>query len=133
MSDKYEMNLSWHIGVGGIDEVTKSKRYISRGLVYVPELNSFEFMSKVGGFAPRGAYFANSEANVAMKSDNPKLHIANKDNGTVELLIGLGYGRENTPHNKVFYNGNHDPVWNSQSRRWGLRQTYRKKIITQQV
>ena len=71
--------------------------------------------------------------NVAMKSSNPKLHIANKDNGTVELLIGLGYGLEHTPHNKVFYNENHDPVWNPNSKRWGLRKTYRKKIITHQV
>lgn len=87
MSDKYEMNLSWHIGVGGIDEVTKSKRYISRGLVYVPELNSFEFMSKVGGFAPRGAYFANSEANVAMKSDINNSSISNSvSNGTAATV-----------------------------------------------
>ena len=69
MSDEYGMDLSWHIGVGGMDQVTKSKRFLSKGLAYMPELESFRVIYKVGGFAPRGAYFANGEANLAMKDN----------------------------------------------------------------
>ena len=71
--------------------------------------------------------------NIAMKSDNPKLHIANKDNGTVELIIGVGYGLKDIPHNKVYYGNTYDPVWNPNSRKWDLRQTYRKKIHVNQI
>ena len=71
--------------------------------------------------------------NIAMKSDDPKLHIANKDNGTVELIIGVGYGLKDIPHNKVYYGNTYDPVWNPNSRKWDLRQTYRKKIHVDQI
>jgi len=71
--------------------------------------------------------------NIVAHSDNPKLHIANKKNGVTELIVGIGYGKENQPHNKVFYEHNRDPIWNPDARKWGLRQTYRKKILTDQV
>lgn len=69
MAEYNNIDLSWHIGVGGIDLATKSKRFLSKALIYMPELESFEFRHKVGGFAPRGAYFANRQANLAMSSD----------------------------------------------------------------
>ncbi len=67
MSENYSMDLSWHIGVGGIDIMTKSKRFLSKGLAYLSEIQSFELIHKVGGFAPRGAYFESSKANLAMR------------------------------------------------------------------
>ena len=69
MAEYSGMDLSWHIGLGGIDKGTKSKRFLSKAMIYIPELQSFEFRHKVGGFAPRGAYFANKQANLAMNSD----------------------------------------------------------------
>ena len=69
MAEYSGIDLSWHIGLGGIDQGTKSKRFLSKAMIYMPEIQSFEFRHKVGGFAPRGAYFANKQASLAMKSD----------------------------------------------------------------
>lgn len=73
MSEKYNMNLSWHIGLGGLDYHTKSRRMLFKGESYVPDLQSFKSIYRVGGFAPRGAYFSTSQANEAMGKDVGKL------------------------------------------------------------
>ena len=66
ISEAYGMDLDWHMGTGGVDARTKSKRYLSKGTAYIPALKVFKSIYKIGGFAPRGAYFANNEANIAM-------------------------------------------------------------------
>lgn len=69
ISEKYNMNLSWHMGIGGVDADTSSRRKLLKSMAYMPDLECFKSIYKVGGFPPRGAFFANIASNVAMSQD----------------------------------------------------------------
>ena len=69
ISEKYDMGLSWHMGIGGIDVNTNSKRKLIKSMAYMSDLQCFKLIYKVGGFPPRGAFFANIASNLAMGQD----------------------------------------------------------------